>query len=80
MSNARDPANVINEILVRIPVAKESLRSKLETIRDDSTYLPPEYKYPAWKKLCDVLESYLHTPPASLWEEEVQHIIQNKAG
>ena len=76
----RDPADVIDQILVCVPVSKETLQKKLKTIRDDSTYLPPEYKYPAWVKLVDVLNSYLHIPPVLEWEKEIQAIMKRPAG
>jgi len=80
MPNTRDPADVIDQILVSVPMNEERLRIKLETIRVYSTYLPPEYKYPTWMKLVDVLNSYLHIPPVLEWEKEIQAIMKRPAG
>ena len=62
-----------------MPVSRETLQKRLKTIRDDSTYLAPECKYPAWVKLVDVLNSYLHLPPILEWEKEIQAIMKGKA-
>ena len=83
---ARDPFDVINDILTHIPIEGENLhfcpltalRKELETIRDDSAYLPPEYKYPAWLSLTQALERTLHIPPIHEWEKKIQDIMKNR--
>ena len=81
---SRDPFDVINDILIHIPAEEgnihfqplAALRKELETIRDDSAYLPPEYKHPAWFDLTRALEKSLHIPPVHDWEKAISMVIR----
>jgi hypothetical protein len=75
----RDPAIVIEAILGHVPSEHVALRARLEKIRDDSFYLPPEHKFPAWRKLAKALQEACHVPPAFEWEKCVAAIIEGGA-
>ena len=80
METRRDPNAVIEEILKYVPVNRGNLRHSLLTIQNSTAYLPPEYCYPAWWALVDVLNSELHNPPVHVWEKGIQSIMKRQGG
>ena len=76
MTSERDPAEVIAAVLGHIPAEMTALRARLVKIAEDSAYLPPEYKYPAWKRLMEALQSSCSVPPALDWERTVSAIVE----
>ena len=79
MLTPRDPAEVIDAILVHIPQEHTALRKELGDIRNDSLYRPPDDKQITWQKLRDTLNLYLFTPPALDWEKQIHKIIKGSA-
>jgi hypothetical protein len=76
----RDPVVVIDAVLAHVPQADEyaALRARLEQIKLDSGFLPPEYKRPAWLKLMQALGTTLNNPPKLDWEIRISDIVQGR--
>lgn len=85
---ARDPHDVICLILSGLPIGCTEdiqnahlsiVRTKLEKLLEQMTYLPPENFYEGWRKLNDTIMNSLHTPPTHQWEKDIQDIMKNRA-
>jgi hypothetical protein len=78
MSKERDPAKVIAAVLQHVPPEMAALRARLEIIKADADYLPPEFKQPVWWKLMKSLEGACNNPPALDWEKRISDIVEGR--
>jgi hypothetical protein len=76
----RDPALVIEAVLAHVPSDMTALRARLEKIREDAAYLPPEYKTPAWERMASALSGACNEPPLLDWEKCVSAIVMGRVG
>ena len=75
----REFKTVVDAVLVHVPLDRVELRTRLERIKDDAGFLPPESNYPAWMKLMYVLCSSLSVPPHFDWEKKISDIVEGRA-
>lgn len=76
--NKRDIGKVIDAVLGHVPEERTELRARLQRIKSEAGYLPPEYMYPAWHKLMSVLVASLHNPPTLDWEKRISDIVEGR--
>jgi hypothetical protein len=74
----RNPVEVIDQILGQVPKALTALRGKLEKIKDNSCYRPPEFQTPTWEELKQLLNLMLPIPPQTEWEKQIYRIVVMK--
>jgi hypothetical protein len=72
----RDPSDVIDAVLRRVPAQRSVLRTKLSLLKVESARAAPENKGPVWWKLKRLLESELSTPPKLYWEQQVSDVVR----
>jgi hypothetical protein len=77
-SKERDPVEVIAAVLKQVPQELTNLRAEIERLAENSAYFPPEYKWPIWVKLRNLLNVVLSWPPSTEWEKEIYRIVVQK--
>jgi hypothetical protein len=74
----RNPVDVIDAVLMKLPGSFSHVAHLLEKVRSDSTYRPPEAQGETWYAFCHVLNSELPFPPVEEWQKDVYRIVTGK--
>ena len=79
MSNARNPVDVIDQVLEVLPSTETGLRALLLEIKDRAGYVPPEDMRSIWVAIANTLNGALPWPPKEKWHKQVHAIVKGYA-
>lgn len=71
----RSFVDVVGRVIALVPEG-HGLKARLEKIRDDAGFLPPEGEYVSWERLIDVLVEHFPNGPTESWSREIGSIVR----
>lgn len=79
MNNARNPVDVIDQVLAVLPLSEPELRTYLLKLKDSVGYVPPEHLHGVWVAIANVLNGALPWPPKEEWHKQAHAIMKGYA-
>lgn len=76
----RNPVEVIDTVLAKLPEGYPALRARLEKIKSNSRYRAPELEgqRDTWIEVGNALNENLPFPPKEDWQKDIFRIITGK--
>lgn len=78
MTTTRNPVEVIENVIKKLPVTMGALIKDLKKIQDDSFYRPPEGQVDTWYDLMQTLNAAMPWPPVEDWQKDIYFIVTTK--
>lgn len=73
----RDFYDVIARVIALVPAKHPDLKLRLEKIRDDAGFQPPESNE-HWRKLVERLTDYFPQGPTEPWSQEIARVVNGQ--